>query len=39
VTFAFHDRATLPPGVVRDILVRQVGLTVDEALEVVRGGR
>lgn len=39
VTFAFHDRTTLPPGVVRDILVRQVGLTVDEALEVVRGGR
>jgi len=39
LTFAFHDRATLAPGVVRDILVRQVGLTLDEALEVVRGGR
>lgn len=39
LTFAFHDRATLPPGVVRDILVRQVGLTLDEALEEVRGGR
>ncbi len=39
LTFAFHDRATLAPGVVRDILVRQVGLSFDEALEVVRGGR
>ena len=39
LTFAFHDRATLPPGVVRDILVRQAGLTAEEALEVVRGGR
>jgi predicted RNA binding protein YcfA (HicA-like mRNA interferase family) len=38
VTFAFHDRASLSPGVVRSILVRQVGLTVDEALEVVRRG-
>ena len=38
LTFAFHDRVTLPPGVVRSILVRQVGLTVDEALEVVRRG-
>ena len=38
LTFAFHDRATLAPGVVRSILVRQVGLSVDEALEVVRNG-
>lgn len=38
ITFAFHDRASLAPGVVRSILVRQVGLTVDDALEVVRRG-
>jgi predicted RNA binding protein YcfA (HicA-like mRNA interferase family) len=33
--FAYHDRATVPPGIVRDMLVQQVGLTVDEALKVV----
>jgi predicted RNA binding protein YcfA (HicA-like mRNA interferase family) len=37
LTFAFHDRVSLAPGVVRDILVKQVGLDVDEALKVVRG--
>lgn len=35
LTFAFHDRMSLPPGVVRDILVKQVGLSQDEALKVV----
>ncbi|MFK4187753.1 type II toxin-antitoxin system HicA family toxin [Streptomyces sparsogenes] len=35
LTFAFHDRMSLPPGVVRDILVKQVGLTQSEALKVV----
>ncbi|WP_405085042.1 type II toxin-antitoxin system HicA family toxin [Microbispora sp. NBC_01389] len=37
LTFAFHDGASLAPGVVKDILVKQVGLDVDEALKVVRG--
>ncbi|WP_462188410.1 type II toxin-antitoxin system HicA family toxin [Frankia sp. CcWB2] len=32
---AFHDRITVGPGVVRQILVKQVGLTVEEALEVI----
>ncbi|MFF3438005.1 type II toxin-antitoxin system HicA family toxin [Streptosporangium sp. NPDC002721] len=36
LTFAFH-RGSIAPGVVRDILVKQVGLDVDEALKVVRG--
>jgi hypothetical protein len=38
VRFAFHDRTTIPPGVVRDILVTQAGLTLDEALKVVHDG-
>jgi predicted RNA binding protein YcfA (HicA-like mRNA interferase family) len=38
LTFAFHDRASLAPGVVRDILVKQVGLKVEQALEVVGRG-
>jgi predicted RNA binding protein YcfA (HicA-like mRNA interferase family) len=38
LTFAFHDRVTLPPGVVRDVLVGQVGLPVAAALQLVRGG-
>jgi predicted RNA binding protein YcfA (HicA-like mRNA interferase family) len=38
LTCAFHDRVTLPPGVVRDILVEQVGLPVATALRLVRRG-
>jgi predicted RNA binding protein YcfA (HicA-like mRNA interferase family) len=37
LTFAFHDKRSLTPVEVRDILVKQVGLTVDDALKVVRG--
>lgn len=35
LTFAFHDNVSLSPGVVRDILVKQAGLSHNEALEVV----
>jgi predicted RNA binding protein YcfA (HicA-like mRNA interferase family) len=38
LTYAFHDRVTLPPGIVRDVLVGQVGLPVAAALRLVRGG-
>jgi predicted RNA binding protein YcfA (HicA-like mRNA interferase family) len=31
LTFAFHDKATIPGGLVRKILVRDVGLAEDEA--------
>jgi predicted RNA binding protein YcfA (HicA-like mRNA interferase family) len=33
--FAFHDRQTLPPGLVRKILVRDVGLTFEMAFELL----
>jgi predicted RNA binding protein YcfA (HicA-like mRNA interferase family) len=33
--FAFHDGATCPPGLVRKILVREVGLAQDEALSLL----
>ena len=33
---AFHERATIPPGLVRKILVRYVGLTEDDALRLLR---
>jgi len=36
LTFAFHDTVSLSPGTVRDILVKQVGLSRDEALRVVK---
>jgi len=36
IGFAFHDRATIPPGLVRRILVNQVGLTVEQAREVIK---
>jgi predicted RNA binding protein YcfA (HicA-like mRNA interferase family) len=36
LTFAFHESASLSPGEVRDILVKQVGLSPDEALRVVK---
>jgi predicted RNA binding protein YcfA (HicA-like mRNA interferase family) len=35
LTFAFHASATIPPGLVRKILVRDVGLTEDEARELL----
>jgi predicted RNA binding protein YcfA (HicA-like mRNA interferase family) len=31
LTFAFHDNATVPPGLVRKILTRDVGLADEEA--------
>jgi predicted RNA binding protein YcfA (HicA-like mRNA interferase family) len=30
LTFAFHDNATIPAGLVRKILVRDIGLAEDE---------
>ena len=33
--FSFHDRATVPPGLVRKILVKTVGLTPEEAMRLL----
>ena len=35
LTFAFHDKATIPGGLVRKILVRDVGLAEDEARKLL----
>jgi len=35
IRFSFHDRATIPPGVVRKILTQDVGLTEREALDLL----
>lgn len=35
LTFAFHDPATIPGGLVRKILVRDVGLAEDEARKLL----
>jgi predicted RNA binding protein YcfA (HicA-like mRNA interferase family) len=35
LSFSFHDRATLPPGLVRQILVKDVGLGEDEARQLL----
>lgn len=35
VTFAFHDRETIPAGLVRKIFVKDVGLTEAAALELL----
>jgi predicted RNA binding protein YcfA (HicA-like mRNA interferase family) len=35
ITFAYHDRATLGPAAVRKVLVRDVGLSEDEALRLL----
>ncbi len=35
LTFAFHDKATIPAGLVRKILVRDVGLEEDEARKLL----
>lgn len=36
LTFAFHDGDELGPVMVRRILIRDVGLTLQEALEVMK---
>lgn len=33
---AFHDRAELPPGLVRKIMVKDIGLSEEEALDLLR---
>lgn len=38
VLFSFHDSDTVPPGLVRKILVQDVGLSEDEALSLLRRG-
>jgi hypothetical protein len=38
LTFAFHDKVTIPAGLVRKILVRDVGLAEDEARKLLRIG-
>ena len=35
LTFAFHAGAELPPGLVRKILTKDVGLTVETALQLL----
>jgi predicted RNA binding protein YcfA (HicA-like mRNA interferase family) len=35
IVFSFHDRATISPGMVRKVLVREVGLADDEALRLL----
>jgi predicted RNA binding protein YcfA (HicA-like mRNA interferase family) len=39
LTFAWHDGATIAPGLVRKVLVRQVGLSVQEPLRCLRNAR
>jgi predicted RNA binding protein YcfA (HicA-like mRNA interferase family) len=36
LTFAWHDGATVTPGLVRKVLVRQVGLSAQEALQCLK---
>jgi predicted RNA binding protein YcfA (HicA-like mRNA interferase family) len=33
--FSFHDGATVPPGLVKKVLVKDVGLTDDEAIDLL----
>jgi predicted RNA binding protein YcfA (HicA-like mRNA interferase family) len=35
LTFAFHDNATIPPGLVRKILIKDIGLAEDEARKLL----
>ena len=36
LTFAFHDGQTIPPGLVRKILTKDVGLSEEEIREILR---
>jgi hypothetical protein len=35
--WSYHDRATVPPGVIRKYLVNQIGLSEAEALALLKG--
>lgn len=35
MTFAFHDSATIPPGLVRKILTKDIGLSEEEAMDLL----
>lgn len=35
VIYAFYERQEIPPGVVRDVLVKQVGLEEQDALDLL----
>jgi predicted RNA binding protein YcfA (HicA-like mRNA interferase family) len=35
LTFAFHDNATIPAGLVRKILIKDIGLAEDEARKLL----
>lgn len=35
LSFAFHDKATIPAGLVRKILTKDIGLAEDEALRLL----
>lgn len=35
LTFSFHDGDTIPPGLVRKTLCKDIGLTEEEALKLV----
>jgi len=35
LTFAFHDNATIPSGLVRKILIKDIGLAEDEARKLL----
>jgi predicted RNA binding protein YcfA (HicA-like mRNA interferase family) len=35
LTFSFHDGVTIPPGAVRKILTRDVGLSEQDALKLL----
>jgi predicted RNA binding protein YcfA (HicA-like mRNA interferase family) len=35
LTFAFHDKATVPSGLVRKVLVKDVGLAADDARKLL----
>ena len=37
ILFSFHDGSTVPPGLVRKYLVNQAGLSVEEAIDLLKG--
>ncbi len=37
LTLAYHEGVSIPPGMVRKILVKDVGLSEEQAMRVIRG--
>jgi len=39
LTLSYHENATVPPGAVRKIFTKDVGLSIQQAVDLIQGKR